>query len=139
MTRNMAALATVLVLMSYLVIQNEAYISLIERRLKLCGSGSHEDDSRVRRWGWWGPNSPLQRQCDNYRAILCKDNRAPGPEEKAPIDSTSLPSDSPIPPSLPSNLPSKPSLPPSLPPADALPESRKKRKEFETVDKVVKE
>lgn len=60
MTRNMAALATVLVLMSYLVIQNEAYISLIERRLKLCGSGSHEDDSRVRRWGWWGPNSPLQ-------------------------------------------------------------------------------
>lgn len=60
MNRNLAAVATVLVLLLSLVIQNSAYITLIERRLKLCRSGSREDDSRVRRWGWWGPNSPLQ-------------------------------------------------------------------------------
>lgn len=60
MTRNLAAVATVLVLILSLVIHNSAYITLIERQLKLCRSGSHEDDSRVRRWGWWGPNSPLQ-------------------------------------------------------------------------------
>ncbi|XP_020617602.1 uncharacterized protein LOC110055552 [Orbicella faveolata] len=146
MNRNLAAVATVLVLLLSLVIQNSAYITLIERRLKLCRSGSREDDSRVRRWGWWGPNSPLQRQCDSYRAILCKGHIAPGLEGKAPINPTSLPSDSPIPPSLPSNLPSLPplppspsQLPPSLPPAEALPKSRKKRKEFETVNNVVKE
>lgn len=88
----------------------------------------------------------LQRQCDSYRAILCKGHIAPGLEGKAPINPTSLPSDSPIPPSLPSNLPSLPplppspsQLPPSLPPAEALPKSRKKRKEFETVNNVVKE
>ena len=60
MTRNRCAVAIVLVLILSLVIQNEAYITLIERRLKLCRSGSHEDDSRVRRWGWWGLTSILQ-------------------------------------------------------------------------------
>lgn len=60
MTRNPAAVATVLVLMLSLVIHNSAYITLIERQLKRCRSGSNEDDSRVRRWGWWGPNIPLQ-------------------------------------------------------------------------------
>ena len=60
MTRNLGAVATVLFLILSIVIQNEAYITLIERRLKLCTRSSHEDDSRVRRWGWWGPNSLLQ-------------------------------------------------------------------------------
>ena len=60
MTRKLVAVAIVFVFISSLVVQNSAYVTIIERQLKMCSSSSHDDDSRVRRWGWWGPNVPSQ-------------------------------------------------------------------------------
>ncbi|KAL9972672.1 hypothetical protein ACROYT_G019027 [Oculina patagonica] len=131
MPRKLAAVATLLVFSLSLVVQNSAYVTLIERQLKLCRSNSNDDDSRVRRWGWWGTQKPSERQCSSYRTILCKSQIAPGLESKVPV------------PTVPPSLPSLPPLPPSLPPPGALPKRKRRssstvRKDFETVNNIVK-
>ena len=60
MSRKLAAVATILVFILFLVDQNSAYSTIIERQLKICRKNSQNDDSRVPRWGWWpGPHGPV--------------------------------------------------------------------------------
>lgn len=57
MTRKLTACAMGFVFISSIIVQNSAYLTIIERGLRACKSSanSNEDDSRVRRWGWWPP------------------------------------------------------------------------------------
>ncbi|RMX54319.1 hypothetical protein pdam_00015324 [Pocillopora damicornis] len=121
MTRKLTACAMGFVFISSIIVQNSAYLTIIERGLRACKSSanSNEDDSRVRRWGWWPPVI-TQRDCDIYRNILCNSKIFQGNLGKVPSNPTSSPS--------------------SQPPVGRLPRKRRSsssiRKDFEAINMV---
>lgn len=72
MIRRLSARALAFVLISCIIVQNSAYLTIIERGLRACRSSanSNEDDSRVRRWGWWPPVITQVCKVSSYTFLL---------------------------------------------------------------------
>ncbi|PFX27039.1 uncharacterized protein LOC111328114 [Stylophora pistillata] len=123
MIRKLSACALAFILISCIIVQNSAYLTIIERGLRACRSSanSNEDDSRVRRWGWWPPVI-TRRDCDTFKNILCESRIFQGNLGKAPSNPSSSPS------------------PPPVPPVGGLPRKRRSsssiRKDFEAINMV---